>query len=135
MALEDGEALVIDYEIPPGSPYAGICLTNRWSEMIDCERRQTSLNLAQSQVDDGRVRILLSTEDFGVHNWLDARGYRTGVVTWRASTSQQPVTPALTVIRTDQLAEYFGPGQRISADERRRAIEARARHIAERNAL
>jgi hypothetical protein len=72
--LEDGEALVVEYEIPPGAPFVGICLTNPWSEMIDIETRQTSLNLAPSQIDNGRVRILLSTSDFGVHNWLDARG-------------------------------------------------------------
>ena len=72
---------MIEYEIPAGAPYAGICLTNRWGEMIDIETRQTSLNLAQPRIDDGRVRILLSTRDFGVQNWLDARGYRNGVVT------------------------------------------------------
>lgn len=134
-ALNAGEALVIDYEIPPGSPYVGICLTNRWSQMIDVDARQTSLNLAQSHVEQGRVRVLLSTEDFGVRNWLDARGYRDGVVTWRASTPHQPKTPTVTVIRTDQLDEHFRPEQRISAEERRRAIEARTRHFAERDAL
>jgi hypothetical protein len=74
--LQDGEARVIEYEIPPGARYVGICLTNSWSEMIDIETRQTSLNRGQSQIDNRRVRILLSTKDFGVHNWLDARGYR-----------------------------------------------------------
>ena len=88
--LQNGGALVIEYEIPPGASYVGICLTNLWSEMIDIETRQTSLNLAQSQVDNGRVRILLSTEDLGVPNWLDASGYRSGVVTGRASTPDQP---------------------------------------------
>jgi hypothetical protein len=131
--LQDNEALVIDYEIPGGTPYVGICLTNRWSEMIDIDTRQTSLNLAQSLAHNGRVRILLSTEDFGVHNWLDARGYRSGVVTWRASSPDQPATPTVTVIRVDEIDRYFGPRQRISADERARAIEARHRHFAERN--
>lgn len=87
--LAEGQAMIIEYEIPDGSPYVGICLTDRWSAMIDIETRQTSLNLGQSDVVDGRVRILLSTEDFGVPNWLDARGYRGGVVTWRASTPNQ----------------------------------------------
>lgn len=131
--LQDGQALVIDYEIPPDSPYVGICLTNRWSEMIDVETRQTSLNPAQSHIDNGRVRILLSTEDFGIRNWLDARGYRSGVVTWRASTPDQPAAPTITVIHVDQLDEYFDPGQRITPDERARDLEARARHFAERN--
>jgi hypothetical protein len=101
--------------------------------MIDIQTRQTSLNLAQSQIADGRVRVLLSTKDFGVHNWLDARGYRSGVVTWRASTPDQPVTPTITVIREDQLDDYFGLEQRITPEERARAIDARIRHFAERN--
>jgi hypothetical protein len=131
--LQGGEALIIDYEIPPGARYVGICLTNPWSEMIDIETRQTSLNLAQSQIDDGRVRILLSTKDFGVHNWLDARGYRSGVVTWRASTPDQPATPTVTVIRADQIDEYFNPAQSVSDRDRATAMVARLRHFAERN--
>lgn len=133
--LQDGEALLLDYDIPPDAPYVGICLTNRWSEMIDIETRQTSLNLAQSRIDNDRVRVLLSREDFGVHNWLDARGYRSGVVTWRASSPDQPATPTVTVIRAAEIDEYFGPAQKVDADERARAIEARQRHFTERNAL
>ena len=134
-ALQEGEALVIDYEIPAGAPYVGICLTNRWSEMMDIETRQTSLNLAQSLAHNGRVRVLLSTQDLGVHNWLDARGYRSGVVTWRASSPEQPATPTVTVIRVDEIDEYFGADQRITMDARAQALEARVRHFAERNAL
>jgi hypothetical protein len=131
--LEDGEALVIEYDIPPGAPYVGICLTNQWGEMIDIETRQTSLNLEQSQIDNGRVRILLSTKDFGAHNWLDAREYRKGVVTWRASTPDQPATPTVTVIRDDRIDEYFDPAQRVSDQVRAAALSARLRHFAERN--
>jgi hypothetical protein len=133
--LQDGEALVIEYEIPAGAAYVGICLTNQWSEMIDIETRQTSLNLAQSQIDNGRVRILLSTKDFGVYNWLDARGYRSGVVTWRASTPDQPATPMVTVIQVDQIDEYFDPAQSVSDQDRAAAMLARLRHFAERNAF
>jgi hypothetical protein len=131
--LQDGQALVIEYEIPLGAPYVGICLTNRWGEMIDIENRQTSLNLTQSQVDNGRVRILLSTKDFGVHNWLDARGYRSRVVTWRASTPDQPGRPTVTDIRVDQIDQYFDPTRRVSDHDRAAALSARLRHFAERN--
>jgi hypothetical protein len=131
--LRDDEALVIDYEIPSAAPYVGICLTNPWSEMIDVETRQTSLNLAQSQTDNGRVRILLSTKDFGIHNWLDARGHRTGVVTWRASTPDQPAAPTVTVIRVDQIDDAFDSTQRITEQDRADAIVLRQRHFAERN--
>jgi hypothetical protein len=79
------------------------------------------------------VRILLSTKDFGVRNWLDARGYRSGVVTWRASTPDQPATPTVTVIRVDQIDEYFDPAQRVSDQDWAAAVLARLRHFAERN--
>ncbi|MBX7431779.1 hypothetical protein JDV09_06605 [Mycobacterium sp. Y57] len=131
--LADDEAAVIQYDVPPGAPYVGICLTNVWSEMIDIATRQTSLNLAQSQVDDGRVRILLATRDFGVRNWLDARGYRRGVVTWRASTPGQPSTPTFTVIHTSEIGDYFDAAHRVTEDERAEAIRARQRHFAARD--
>jgi hypothetical protein len=131
--LHDGEALVIEYEIPPDAPYVGICLTNPWSAMFDIETHQTSLNLGQSLVEDGRVRILLSTEDFGVHNWLDARGYNHGVVTWRASTPQQPAVPTVTVIQVGQVGDYFDATQRVSNADRAAAMAARQRHFIERN--
>lgn len=131
--LQDGEALVFECEIPEGAPYAGLCLTNKWGAMIGIETRQTSLNLAQSRIDDGRVRILLSTEDSGVPNWLDARDYRRGVVTWRTSARNQPATPTVTVIRADQVDDYFDPAVRLSEQERAAAMAARLHHFAERN--
>jgi hypothetical protein len=127
--------LVIDYEIPTDSPYVGICLTNRWSEMIDIESRQTSLNLGQSYIEDNHVRVLVSAEDVGVDNWLDARGYRSGVVTWRASTDKQPATPTVTVIDIDRVDEFFDPSRHVTADQRAAALMERQRHFAERNAL
>jgi hypothetical protein len=133
--LSDGQALVIDYQIPTNSPYVGICLTNRWSEMIDIAARQTRLNLAQSRTDDDHVRVLVSTEDIGVDNWLDARGYRSGIVTWRATTPEQPATPTATLIDIDRIDEYFDPARRVTADQRAAALLARQRHFSERNAL
>ena len=131
--LQDDEAAVIEYEVPTDAPYVGICLTSVWSEMIDIETRQTSLNVGQSLVDDGRVRILLSTDDFGVRNWLDARGYRSGVVTWRASRHEQPSPPTLKVIDVSEVGEYFDDSQRVTEAERAAAIQARLRHFAARN--
>jgi hypothetical protein len=119
--------------VPPGAPYVGICLTNAWSEMIDIETRQTSLNLGQCLVDEGRVRILLSAHDFGVRNWLDARGYRSGVVTWRASTPEQPTAPTLKVINVGEIDDNFDASRRVTEDERAAAMDARLRHFAARN--
>jgi hypothetical protein len=133
--LDDGQALLIDYEIPADSPYVGLCLTNRWSEMIDIATRQTSLNLGQSYAEDNHVQVLLSAEDAGVANWLDARGYRSGVVTWRATAAAQPATPTVSVIDVDRVDEYFDPSRRVTAEQRAAALVERQRHFAERNAL
>jgi hypothetical protein len=131
--LAEDQALVIDYQIPDGSPYVGICLTDRWSAMIDIESRQTSLNLGQSEITDGHVRILLSTKDFGVPNWLDARGYRGGVATWRATTPTQPTAPVVTVIGTDEIDRYFDPSHRLTPADRAVALAKRHAHFADRN--
>ncbi|MBJ7358738.1 hypothetical protein [Nocardioides sp.] len=131
--LGTDEALVIEYDVPDRSPYLGLCLTNRWSEMIDVADRQTSLNLAQSQVVDGRVRVLLSTQDHGVHNWLDARGYRSGIATWRVTRAEAPPGPTVTVISTSEVDDWFDPAQRVSEAERSAALARRRRHFAARN--
>jgi hypothetical protein len=68
-------------------------------------------------------------------NWLDARGYRSGVVNWRATTAEQPATPTVTVIDVDHIDEHFDPDQRVTADQRAAALLERQRHFAERKAL
>jgi len=103
--------------------------------MIDIAARQTSLNFAQSRTDDNHVRVLVSTEEVGVDNWLDARGYRTGIVTWRATAVEQPATPIATVMDIGDVDEYFDQSRRITADQRAAALLARQRHFSERNAL
>lgn len=133
--LDDGQALVIDYEIPENSPYVGICLTNRWSQMIDAATRQTSLTLSQSRIDDGRIRVLLACEDVGVRNWLDARGYRNGVATWRATTPVAPPAPSVTKIALADVDDFFDPSDRLTDDERASDMAARLRHFERRGVL
>jgi hypothetical protein len=77
----------------------------------------------------------VTSEDVGVDNWLDARGYRSGVVTWRATAAAQPPTPTATVIDIDDVDDYFDPSRRISADQRAAALSARQRHFGERNSI
>jgi hypothetical protein len=131
--LADGEALIIDYTIPEGSLYVGICLTNRWSEMIDIETRQTSLNLGQSHRDGNTVRVLLSATDDGVQNWLDTRGYGSGIVTWRATNPDAPAELTVTKIQAVEIDQHFDLNSRVTADQRAAAIAVRRRHFALRN--
>ena len=124
--LEKDEALVVDLEIPPDSPYSSICLTNRWSQMIDIDCRQTSLNEQQSIVGEDRtLRILIADEDLGVHNWLDAGGYTNGIATWRTTSELSPAVPCLTRIKKSEVWGYFSEVQKISPDRRRETIRQR----------
>ena len=131
--LAPSEALVIDLMIPDKSSYSGICLSNRWGEMIDIDTRQTSLNLGQTLLNDGRARILLSAEEVGVHNWLDARGQQGGLVTWRVSSPAAPDSPCVTKISLDEVDAYFGPEERVSQEGRAEAVARRMLHFADRN--
>jgi hypothetical protein len=134
--LNQGEALMIDFQIPEGSPYSSICLMNRWGEMIDIDQRQTSLNQTQSIIgEDGRVRVLLSTRDLDIHNWLDGRGYTGGTATWRTTNKEQPRKPTLTVIKEAQVSDYFDKSQRVTPAQRVEAIRKRQRHFAYRYGL
>jgi hypothetical protein len=128
--LMPGQALMIDLQIPENSPYSSICLTNRWSQMLDIDCRQTSLNEAQSSVEGGRrVRVSLANHDLGVHNWLDARGYTSGIATWRTTHVASPQSPVVTVIQESEVWEHFPASQRVTPRQRAEAIRKRQRHF------
>ena len=87
--LQDGEALVIEYEIPPRAPYVGVCLTNSWSEMIDIETRQTSLNIGT--IADRRRPSENSALHQGLRRAQLAR--RQGVSQWSCDVASEHAEP------------------------------------------
>jgi hypothetical protein len=132
--LDEDQGLVLELRIPDGSPYSGICLTDRWSSMIDIETRQTSLNRGQSLITDGnRVRVLLSRRDVGVHNWLDGRGHANGMVTWRTTYDTAPEPMHVEVIDLADVDRHFPAEARVTPEQRAVQIAARQAHFAERN--
>jgi hypothetical protein len=131
--LKSGEGLVIEYAIPENCSYSGLCLTDRWGRMIDIDTRQTSLNLGQSLTSGGRVRVLLSAEDVGVHNWLDARGQHKGLVTWRVSSPTAPGSAEVAKISLADVDGLFADTERVTQERRAQAVAKRLRHFAERN--
>jgi len=82
--LHDDEALIIESEVPRNCGYASLLLTNQIFETTDWYNNHSSLNGAQWQVNaDGRLRVVISVRDPGVHNWLDTAGYPVGIVQGR----------------------------------------------------
>ncbi|WP_445162727.1 DUF1214 domain-containing protein [Mycobacterium sp. Dal123C01] len=81
--LDPGQALVLDIE-PPDTRYWNVTLESIWHECLEPRRRHSSVTNRAVQPDaDGRVRIAISAEDFGLGHWLDTGGRHRGFVILR----------------------------------------------------
>ena len=81
--LEPGQALVLDIE-PPDTRYWNVTLESLWHECLEPRRRHSSVTSRAVRPDaDGRVRIAISAEDFGLGHWLDTGGRHRGFVVVR----------------------------------------------------
>jgi uncharacterized protein DUF1214 len=81
--LDPGQALVLDIE-PPDTRYWNVTLESIWHECLEPRRRHSSVTNQGVRPDaDGRVRIAISAEDFGLGHWLDTGGRHRGFVILR----------------------------------------------------
>lgn len=128
--LNPGEALLIDMNVEKDCSYSSISLTNRWSQMLDIDTRQTSLNHGQwIDKGDGTVSVLLSTKDLGVKNWLDASGYSKGLATWRITQAEQPEAPIVKVIKEEDVDTYFSDDLKVTRSQRSEDLIKRREHF------
>ena len=133
--LADDEAMVVT-AWPVGADYQGIQLMDLWMESLEYANRQTSLTTDQAQPDDdGAFRFVISSRDPGVANWLDTVGRRRGLVFLRydgvTGSTFDPGRRATgeKVRLADLEAHLAADTARASADERRRAIASRRKHV------
>lgn len=92
--LEPGQALVLDIA-PPDTRYWNVTLESIWHECLEPQRRHSSVTNRGVQLDDdGRVRIAISAEDYGLGHWLDTGGRHRGfvVLRWLDNPSPPDVT-------------------------------------------
>jgi len=92
--LDPGQALVLDIQ-PPDTRYWNVTLESVWHECLEPRRRHSSVTNRGVRPDaDGRVRIAISSEDFGFGHWLDTGGRNRGfvVVRWLDNPSPPDVT-------------------------------------------
>jgi hypothetical protein len=82
---------------------------------------------SRTKVDsDGKVRLILSHEDPGLHNWMDTQGFERGNVTYRNLMSE-----AHTVFRTE-VVKRSGLAAALPADTARVTPEERLGQMRER---
>lgn len=131
--LEPDEALILEVE-PPRGVYWGYSLGNQWWETIHYGRRQSSLNAHQAVVDaDGILRVVVSSRDPGVANWLDAAGHSNGAMILRCVRTETAPVPSARVVKFDDLAAALPPDTKtVTAQERAAVIAARRRAVHDR---
>jgi hypothetical protein len=102
--LDPGQALVLDIT-PPDTRYWNVTLENIWHECLEPRHRQSSVTNQGVQTDtDGRVRIAISAQDFGLGLWLDTGGRHRGFIVLRWLDNPNPPDVTVSVRQCEEPA-------------------------------
>jgi hypothetical protein len=99
--LADGEALVIEGELPP-CRYWNVLLYSRFLNSLDHRHRQVSRTPSTTSIVDGRYRYVLAAQDAG-GDWLDTEGRPFGIFVLRFL--HAITTPELPTVRRVPIGE------------------------------
>jgi hypothetical protein len=133
--LHDDEALIVSAKVPQKCAYSSMILPNDIYETTDWYNNLSSLNDTQAKPDkDGVLRIVVSSKDPGVPNWLDTAGYPTGAIQGRwANCDSQPIPSVQKVLLTEvrkslppETGTVTSQERELQIRERRRALQERA---------
>ncbi len=129
--LGEDEALLIEMEPPDARYWSLQWYTFGWFESPDFVNRQTSLNGAQARVDaDGKVRIVVSSRDPWIQNWIDNEGRERIAMNFRWIWSKNNPTPTAKVIPLKEVGKHLPKGTPVfDKDARKAQIQARRTHL------
>ncbi len=128
--LEDGECLLVETDLPEKVFYYNIQISENLHRSIDHFNTQTSLNNFQAHIDsDGRFRAVISNEDPGVPNWLDASGYKTGGIMGRWTRCSSAPLPVAKKIKLADLHKHI-PSDTPKVTPQERDKHLRRRRVA-----
>ncbi len=132
--LTDDEALIIETDYPDQVAYASLLLTNEVFETTDWYNNHSSLNGAQwHRNGDGKLRVVVSAKDPGVHNWLDTAGYPSGIIQGRwTDCSSTPMPIAQKVSMNAVMQHLPGDMRTVTPQERDQIIRDRRSQLQQR---
>lgn len=137
-ALEDDEALILSAD-KMGAGYFAAQLTDLWTVSYDYGAHLSCLNDFEIAPDeDGRLTLVISPRDPGVHNWLDGGGQHSGAISlrWqRLPLGNQPESESVRgqVVKLADLRDTLPRGTRfIEPHEREKQRKLRAAGFARR---
>jgi len=106
--FDDGEALIIETELPERRPYWNIQLNDPYFNALEYVYRLSSLNGHTARISsDGKFRAVISLVDPGVPNWLDPTGYKEGGIYGRWYDCDSSPTPAIKRVPLARLREHL----------------------------
>ena len=128
--LEEGEALLIETDLPDVCPYWNIQLNDPYFNAIEYVYRLSSTNGAMARISsDGCLRAVIALQDPGVPNWLDPAGFRQGTVYGRWYDCDSSPTPTIRRVPLPELRGSLPADTPIVTPEQREA-ELRERVLA-----
>lgn len=124
--LGDDEALVLTLD-RMGARYLGIQIVDMWMLSYEYRNHVSCLNHSQALPDaDGLFRLVISTRDPGVPNWLDGSGNACGciLVRWQhlPSTAKLEGSASSQIVRIDALRSVL-PSETPIVDSSARAVQ------------
>lgn len=124
--IERDEVLLIELRVPK-TMYWNIHLGDVWGGTADYVQHQTCLNGAQAFVDDdGICRMVLSVDDPGAANWLDAIGCLHGIAQLRYYKTEEVVRPTVRKLKRSELAAALPAASlQVTPEQRRATLEQR----------
>jgi hypothetical protein len=125
----EGEALILETDIPEQVRYWSVLLTDQVFNTIDWDKCQSSLNGHQAVLDsDGKFRAVIATRDPGVANWLDPAGHCKGIIQVRWYQANSAPSPTLRRVKWANLRDELPADTPVITEaERKETLRARFR--------
>jgi hypothetical protein len=131
--FEDGEALIIETELPKVALYWNIQLNDPYFNAVEYVYRLSSLNGHTAKISsDGKIRAVVALEDPGVPNWLDTAGFRQGTIYGRWFDCSDEPMPTLKRVPLSELRRHLPDDTPVVTPDERAAELARRVRAAQR---
>ena len=133
--LEPDDALIIEFEQHDGlwmfTNMGAFCTS------MDFLYRPVSYTPSRTKVDrDGKIRLILTHEDPGYHNWIDTQRFERGHLTYRHMLEGSPVPLDARLVKRGGLADSLPPDSaRVTPEQRTSLMFARFNGIRQRYSL
>ncbi len=131
--FDEGEALIIETEMPKVRPYWNIQLNDELFNAVEYVYRSSHLNAWNSHISsDGKLRAVIALTDPGVANWLDPAGFTEGTIYGRWYDCDSSPTPVIKRVPLAQLRKHLPKDMPTVTQEQRADQLARRIRAAQR---